>query len=48
MGFSAPALILEAQMTADPGFLLLLYAEAARLLQQQDRQIRATATGMWW
>jgi len=35
-----PALILEAQMAADPGFLLRLYAETARLLQQQDRQGR--------
>jgi predicted transposase YdaD len=39
--FSAPALILEAQMAADPGFLLRLYAETGRLLQQQDRQGRA-------
>jgi len=30
-----PALILEAQMGADPGFLRRLYAESARLLQQQ-------------
>jgi predicted transposase YdaD len=36
-----PVLILEAQMAADPGFLLRLYAETARLLQQQDRQGRA-------
>lgn len=36
-----PALILEAQMAADPGFLLRLNAETARLLQQQDRQGRA-------
>jgi predicted transposase YdaD len=36
-----PALILEAQMAADPGFLLRLYAETGRLLQQQDRQGRA-------
>jgi hypothetical protein len=28
-------------MAADPGFLLRLYAETARLLQQQDRQGRA-------
>ena len=35
-----PALILEAQMAADPGFLLRLYAETGRLLQQQDRQGR--------
>jgi len=35
-----PALILEAQMAADPGFLLRLYAETARLLQQLDRQGR--------
>ena len=35
-----PALILEAQMAADPGFLLRLNAETARL-QQQDRQGRA-------
>jgi predicted transposase YdaD len=35
-----PALILEAQMAADPGFLLRLHAETARLLQQQDRQGR--------
>ena len=35
-----PALILEAQMAADPGFLLRLNAETARLLQQQDRQGR--------
>ncbi|MFM8525408.1 MAG: DUF2887 domain-containing protein, partial [Cyanobacteriota bacterium] len=30
-----PAVILEAQMAADPGFLRRLYAEAARLLQQE-------------
>ena len=36
-----PALILEAQMAADPAFLLRLYAETGRLLQQQDRQGRA-------
>jgi predicted transposase YdaD len=30
-----PALILEAQMGEDPGFLRRLYAESARLLQQQ-------------
>ena len=36
-----PALILEAQMAADPGFLLRLNAESGRLLQQQDRQGRA-------
>lgn len=30
-----PALILEAQMAADPGFLRRLYAESARLLQQK-------------
>jgi predicted transposase YdaD len=36
-----PVLILEAQMAADPGFLLRLYAEIGRLLQQQDRQGRA-------
>ena len=36
-----PVLILEAQMAADPGFLLRLNAETARLLQQQDRQGRA-------
>ena len=36
-----PGLILEAQMAADPGFLLRLYAETGRLLQQQDRQGRA-------
>ena len=30
-----PALILEAQMAADAGFLRRLYAETARLLQQQ-------------
>ncbi len=30
-----PALILEAQMGADPGFLRRLYAESARLLQQE-------------
>jgi len=35
-----PTLILEAQMAADPGFLLRLHAETARLLQQQDRQGR--------
>jgi predicted transposase YdaD len=35
-----PALILEAQMAADPGFLLRLYAESARLLQQMDQQGR--------
>ncbi len=36
-----PVLILEAQMAADPAFLLRLNAETARLLQQQDRQGRA-------
>ena len=30
-----PAVVLEAQMAADPGFLLRLYAETARFLQQQ-------------
>ena len=35
-----PVLILEAQMAADPAFLLRLNAETARLLQQQDRQGR--------
>jgi predicted transposase YdaD len=35
-----PTLILEAQMAADPAFLLRLYAETGRLLQQQDRQSR--------
>jgi len=35
-----PALILEAQMAADPEFLLRLYAESARLLQQMQRQGR--------
>jgi predicted transposase YdaD len=30
-----PALILEAQMGPDPGFLRRLYAESARLLQQE-------------
>jgi predicted transposase YdaD len=35
-----PVVILEAQMAADPGFLLRLHAETARLLQQQDRQGR--------
>lgn len=30
-----PALVLEAQMAADQGFLHRLYAETARLLQQQ-------------
>jgi predicted transposase/invertase (TIGR01784 family) len=30
-----PALILEAQMAADTGFLRRLYAETARLLQQE-------------
>jgi predicted transposase YdaD len=35
-----PVLILEAQMAADPGFLLRLYAETGRLLQQQQRQGR--------
>ncbi|MFM7361014.1 MAG: DUF2887 domain-containing protein [Cyanobium sp.] len=33
-----PALILEAQMEARPKFLLRLYAESARLLQQRQRQ----------
>jgi len=36
-----PVVILEAQMAADPAFLLRLNAETARLLQQQDRQGRA-------
>ena len=35
-----PALILEAQMAADPDFLLRLNAETGRLLQQQQRQGR--------
>jgi len=35
-----PVVILEAQMAADPGFLLRLYAESARLLQQMDQQGR--------
>ncbi len=35
-----PTLILEAQMAADPAFLLRLYAETGRLRQQQDRQGR--------
>jgi len=30
-----PAVILEAQMAADPGFLLRLYAETGRFLQQR-------------
>jgi predicted transposase YdaD len=30
-----PAVILEAQMAADPAFLLRLYAETGRFLQQQ-------------
>ena len=30
-----PAVVLEAQMAADPGFLRRLYAETARLLQQE-------------
>jgi predicted transposase YdaD len=32
-----PALILEAQMVPDPGFLRRLYAESGRLLQQEPR-----------
>ena len=36
-----PVVILDAQMAADPAFLLRLNAETARLLQQQDRQGRA-------
>jgi predicted transposase YdaD len=35
-----PTLILEAQMAADPDFLLRLNAETGRLLQQQKRQGR--------
>ncbi len=35
-----PTLILEAQMAADPDFLLRLNAETGRLLQQQQRQGR--------
>jgi predicted transposase YdaD len=35
-----PVVILEAQMAADPGFLLRLHAETAHLLQQQDCQGR--------
>jgi predicted transposase YdaD len=31
-----PAVILEAQMAADPGFLLRLYAETGRFLQQHN------------
>ena len=34
------ALVLEAQMRSVPQFLLRLYAESGRLLQQQDRQGR--------
>jgi predicted transposase YdaD len=30
-----PAVVLEAQMAPDPGFLLRLYAETGRFLQQQ-------------
>jgi predicted transposase YdaD len=30
-----PAVVLEAQMAADPGFLMRLYAETGRFLQQQ-------------
>lgn len=36
-GSGLPALLLEAQMQADPEFLLRLYAESGRLLQQQHR-----------
>jgi predicted transposase YdaD len=36
----SPTLILEAQMAADPDFLLRLNAETGRLLQQQQRQGR--------
>jgi predicted transposase YdaD len=36
-GSELPALLLEAQMQADPEFLLRLYAESGRLLQQQHR-----------
>jgi len=35
-----PTLVLEAQMAADPDFLLRLNAETGRLLQQQQRQGR--------
>ncbi|MCX5951600.1 MAG: DUF2887 domain-containing protein, partial [Cyanobacteria bacterium] len=35
-----PTLVLEAQMAADPDFLLRLHAETGRLLQQQQRQGR--------
>ena len=35
-----PVVILEAQMAADPDFLLRLNAETGRLLQQQQRQGR--------
>jgi hypothetical protein len=37
-----PAVILEAQMASDPGFLRRLYAECARLIQQEP------AIGRWW
>ena len=33
-----PAVVLEAQMAADPGFLRRLYAESALLLQQERWQ----------
>ena len=33
-----PAVVLEAQMAADPNFLLRLYAESARFLQQERWQ----------
>ena len=36
-GSDLPALLLEAQMQADAQFLLRLYAESGRLLQQQER-----------
>ena len=39
-----PALIMEAQMAADGGFLRRLYAESARLCSRS----RVSSAGGWW
>ena len=40
-----PAVVLEAQMAADEGFLRRLYAETARLLQQEPGIRRSNSCG---
>ena len=39
-----PAVVLEAQMAPDPGFLLRLYAETGRCLHSRPGMV----TGAWW